>query len=583
MNTKLVKALDQTQTGDVYKYLMETENLIEGNSGIHSNKCLSLDAYDPPCPTNKGVYTKIKLTDESIDVVDIDKSSLYARLFFRLNASNLATQLNAEYADADTQAKKNTLIAKNKAYKFFVGFKSAIHFIDGYRLYSNGKKVCEQTEALYENTLERMLKAQEELDEKPYVYTTWDKANDNDDSVCGAYFTMEDIRVGKAFNGRTPEPGVVEVEMQVIVPLDDFLPLSGMTMFPSCAFGNLYMDLKLAIQNNLVVCQCDPLRSVRKWLDIALNDTTVSKGDLMEMADHSDVAAARRYTHSFTQIGDQFACVYPTVEFESSGTGISDVTWTQANISFDCVSGVILELRSNLNGFDIKDSVKDQIVSRYSYNTPYIIPAQYVDYQTFSNRPGAGGQYRANTTYSLCNCCGIGLLFPRTSNEITCGRNPHFSSVQLQIDNNPYPDKPFSTHEAAHSIYCMTNAGFDGLFSCSREYGHSLRFRENPMIQQYDGTNTLVNADTTEDNTSYCLYCSTERLSGYGTYCDGVSKDSAQISLQATLDNHSPYANCYPPSLLILQDCFWRCTSSGVEFIYNKQEFAQENAAELTQ
>ena len=61
-------------------------NTFEANSGIHDNKFLSIDAYDPPCPVVKGNYTKVKLTADSIDIVDIDKSSLVARVYFTLNA-----------------------------------------------------------------------------------------------------------------------------------------------------------------------------------------------------------------------------------------------------------------------------------------------------------------------------------------------------------------------------------------------------------------------------------------------------------------------------------------------------------------
>ena len=100
MNSKVSKCLDQTLTGNVFQYFSETENLIQDNSGTHDNKCLSLDAYDPPCPVQKGVYTKIKITDESVDVINMDKSSLSARIWFQLNFNgNLATELNDEYTN----------------------------------------------------------------------------------------------------------------------------------------------------------------------------------------------------------------------------------------------------------------------------------------------------------------------------------------------------------------------------------------------------------------------------------------------------------------------------------------------------
>lgn len=586
MNTKVSKCLDQTLTGNVFNYFSETENLIQENTGVHDNKCLSLDAYDPPCPVQKGVYTKVKITDECVDIINMDKSSISARLWFQLNFNGtVATELNDEYTNVQggsqevIEAKRKALSVKNRGIEFFVGFKSSIHFLDGYRIYSKGKKTaCEQTEALHENAMMRMLKTQEELDEKPYVFTTWEKAHMRDDSICGTYITAEDIRTGVAFNGRTPRPGVVEVIFYIIVPLDEFLPLSAMTMYPACVFGNITMELKLAIQNNLVLCQCDPKATYDRNVGLALGDSTIDKTNLLVCANEASKIEAQLYTHAFTQIGDPMKIVIPkAATFEASGE-LKTMTFDAYNLGCDCIGGAILEMRSNLNGFNIKDSTKQQIRERYSTGNEYIIPAQFVDYQAFSQSPTRGGICRCNTTYALTNCTGIGLLFPRTHNELTCARNPHLTTFQLQIDNKPYPDKPFSTHDAVHAAYCMTNCGFDSLFSCSREYSHSLKFRESQNIALFDGTNTLKYAETPEDNTSYCLYCATQRLCGFGTYCDGLSKDNAQISLSLTLEQDSPYAGGQPPIMLILQDCFWRCTEAGIEFVYNNKQFAEIKA-----
>ena len=78
MNYNVIQALDQTHTGDLMKYFATNDGILEANSGAHDNKCLSIDASDPPCPVQKGMYTKLKLTDESIHVTNIDKSSITA-------------------------------------------------------------------------------------------------------------------------------------------------------------------------------------------------------------------------------------------------------------------------------------------------------------------------------------------------------------------------------------------------------------------------------------------------------------------------------------------------------------------------
>ena len=583
MNSHIAKALDQTRSGNVYEYLAANDNIIEANSGIHDNKFLSIDAYDPPCPVVKGNYTKVKLTDSSIDIVDIDKSSIVARVYFTLKADReLMSKLKQEYDQAGSEEYKQKLVSlKNQMTKIFFGLKSSIQLFDGYRIYSKGRKtLCEQTEALYESAMDRMLKAQEELDEKPQIYTKWDRARSLDEAICGTYISLEDFRLGRDdIMSENKTPGSVVCAFTCIVPLDDFLPLNGMTMFPSCVFGELTMEVKLAIQNNLVLCQCDPEVSAREYLAAAGTkiSTYDSIGQITAIADLMGQTAGQSHKRAFTQIGDSFDLRILMIKLNlmpnDTETLVTPevVEWSNIPFAPQCTAGTMLELRSNLNGFNIKDSVKDQLEKKY-LETPYIIPGQFIDFQAFSQTPKYGTT-RCNNTYALTNTTAIGFLFPRTQNEITCSRNPNMSAIQVQVDGKVYPDKPFSTHSAEHTNYNLTNAGFNGLFSASREYGYSLRFNDMASMEKYNGADTMTGCAPSEDNTSYCFLVSTERLSGYGTFCDGITSPNAQVSLSMTANgvtgsNPNPYVEGhFAPIMLVVQDCFWKCTKNGCEFI----------------
>ena len=585
MNSHILKALDQTKTGNVYEYLQANEDLIEGNSGIHDNKFLSLDAYNPPCPVNRGVYTTIKLTDESLDIVNIDKSAIWANVYIRLAAdSDLLTSLKNEYTavkGSSTSEDTEALIAlrlKNKMTKFFVGFKSSIHLFDAYRIISGGRKTrCEQTEALYENSMIRMLKAQEELDEKPNVYTKWERAKSFDEAICGTYVSLEDFRTGVCTDSTsTVTPGIVELTFECIIPFDEFLPLSAMTMYPTFAFGTLTMELKMAIQNNLVICQCDPAVVSEEYCAAkGTNDAVDSNKYVEQLSTIMHEAIGQKYYHAFSQLGDPVPiCILKFASDVLDGTTIKNYSWSTFSCAPQCTNGVLLELRSDLNGFNIKDSVKEEIRNRYS-QTCYMVPAQFIDYQPFSQAPRYGTT-RCNNTYTLLNVSTIGFLFPRTQNELTCTRNPNLDSIQVQVDSKPYPDKPFSTHSAEHSMYNLTNCGFDSLFSAAREYGYSLRFNDMATIENYDGVNSLVGQAPSEDNTSYCFVTSTERLGGYGNFLDGITKESAQISLSMTstgnsYSNPNPYVEGkLPPIMLVVEDAFWKFrTDTQAEFVGN--------------
>ena len=588
---KLDKALDQTPSGNLENYFDYLNMTIQPNDGRSDNKCLSIDAYDPPCPVQKGMYTKLKLTDESVNVINMDKSSITAQVRIVVNTTSELTEAELNTAiqyGTDASAPNPSVMGLSQSYetlrrfqnKFFIGFKSSIHVLDAYRIYSNGKKtLCEQTEALFENAACRMIKCQEELDEKPGIYTTWKHAYNYEEQVCGTYVSIiELIR------------GPVTLEFELTIPIDEFLPFQAMSLFPNCVFGNLQIELKMAIQNNFVCCQCSNKETIIEAMTGLYKSSALQYNlikDVPKYYPKTADAIDQCIKKAFTQCGDEFDiyALIPTVLTVDNQTKAEEIPTSYAikgyKTTIEIASGQLMSCRTNLNGFNIKDSVIERLREKYS-EKPLVIPSQFIDYQAFSQPPMSFG-LKCNTTYNLTNCSSILFLFPRTSHEITCSRNPFLASIQVQIDNKPYPDKPFSTQEASHTIYNLTNLGYDSLFSTSEEYSYSLQWNEiaKPVLV---GT-IPVREKESEDNTSYCFVCATERLSGFGTFCDGLNKDNAHITLTGTLASlpagvqYHPYyqpdgnVNNRPPIMLICQDCFWECTPNGVEFIINDKTY----------
>ena len=572
MNYNVTQALDQTHTGDLMKYFATTDGILEANSGVHDNKCLSIDASDPPCPVQKGMYTKLKLTDESIHVTNIDKSSITALVQIIIKPTE---QFWQAIAAGELLVSTDLRNARDKLTRWFVGFKSSTHLFDAYRVYSRNRKTsCEQTEALYENAAVRMLKSQEEMDCKPGVYTLWKDAFKMHNDICGTYFSLYDLRI--ATNN------ALTLEFEVTIPLDDFLPFSAMKMYPNCVFGNLTYEVKMAIQQNFVICQCDSLEVIKKISGRTGRKGTMADGDakliydnIITNANLMEAYERITYERSFTQIGDNFKSYL--IQFNDPS--VSSIALTSC---FTITDGSLRYCRTNINGFNIKESVINTLLDKYDKD-PLLIPSQYVDYQAFSQKPLSNG-VKCNTTYAMTNVSALMFLFPRTSNELTCSRNPLFASLQMQIDNKPYPDKPFSSVEHAHTIYNITNAGLDGLFSPNEEFAYSLTFNELGI----DNNDTSSVYCCEKDNTSYCFLCSTERLSGYGTFCDGITKENAHITLTGTL---LPFSSIHPylkdiitnasndrsPVMLVCQDCFWKCTvRGGCEYICNNRHFVEE-------
>jgi hypothetical protein len=50
MNSKISRALSDTQSGDITSYFNEVDQIIQLNDGVHDNKILSMECYDRPTP-----------------------------------------------------------------------------------------------------------------------------------------------------------------------------------------------------------------------------------------------------------------------------------------------------------------------------------------------------------------------------------------------------------------------------------------------------------------------------------------------------------------------------------------------------
>ena len=227
MNSKITQALNNPQSGDITKYFEEIDKIIELNDGIHDNKVLSMECYDRPTPVGVNQYTKFHLTDASVDCVNIDKSFITATLTYKLNLA-LSNGNNVSF---------NATNICNKWFMIFIGLKSASHLFDTYRIYVNHQQIYSQTDSIYEQALVSAMKPKSEM-YRPHMYTMWEEAYKMNENVCGTYVKISDIL----------SKGYVDISFDVAIQVDDLLPFSGMSIFPSCVIG----DIELEIRNRIV-------------------------------------------------------------------------------------------------------------------------------------------------------------------------------------------------------------------------------------------------------------------------------------------------------------------------------------------
>lgn len=537
------RTLESKETGDLVSFFKNYDDIVQRNSGIHDSKCLTIECLEPQCPISEGTFTKIKLSDESVDVVNLNKSWISMRV-----RAQLSYRFELDEKFTEDQIKALSAIGHN----VFVGLKSSAHIIDAYRiLNANHKTGCEQTQALYENSIVHFLKPEEEIQGRPNIYTPWENAYHHDQSVCGLY--VGDF-VSKDHPFWSGETVTRDVEFDLTIPMDDILSLSNISMYPNYLFGNLQMEFRTTSQKNFVWC-------------IVSHEDAYAMTDLADFTSRHSAYCAyynKIVDKCFYQCGD--AVKTPFVYQDTADEAVGMYGYKLPRVTVTVSNLVIVSCQSNINGFRIKDTVKQELYDKYS-NVELVIPSQFVDYQQ-TNKGPSGGALQTSTSYTLTNVSNICVTFPRSSSELTVSRNPRLSAFQIFVDNKPYPEMIGATTSSRYCEYVLSNSYLDNLWCGNKSLLHAL---------SYAGTEfrTDIGYKPTRDNTNYCFNAATERLcSGDGIYCDGLSKDISLIRLYGTLESGQKYtADCPAPHIFFVQTTFWVCTSRGIRYVMNDDEF----------
>lgn len=551
MNGKITQALGDNKSGDIQQYFNEMDKIIQLNDGIHDCKMLSQECYDRPTPVKYNQYTKFHLSDVGLDCVNIDKSYITATMTYHMKLTNVGN-VSITNTDPDRQM----------FYKLFVGLKNASQNFDTYRIYINHNQIYSQTDSIYEQCLTTAMKPKAEM-YRPHMYTMWDEAHNHSNNVCGVYFDIYP-KLGQEF----------DITFEIAIQLDDLLPLSGMSILPTCVIGDIELEIKNRIMGNLVYCQVDPNAIYEETFELMADSYAGSKiggvtaSHQAVCVDVQNELSTARYTKEFTQVGDNaYVCVH---SYGASTSGASEtVDFAQPlEVKLECTNSIMNNAMSHINGFRLKDNVISSLKSKYSQK-PLIIPAQVCKHDLFPQHPAAGG-LKLNTNITLTNCTNIALSFPQTDNEISVVKNPEQQAAQLILMGKNIPDKSINTLEAAHTEMELTNACLDSLFEAQPSFIRSL------TISASNGTKKIWRK---EDCTDYYFNASLERF-GNGVYCDGLTSPGA---ITLTFQSNSIYSgvadpyyhpdttdntvlNTQPINIMSVQDCFWIFTADRCMF-----------------
>ena len=560
MNTNLREKEHKDVGEDVYDYYESLTERVTGGE-FQNVSFLSFDSSEPPCPIGPGQFTRLKLTDSSCQITSFENSFIQLEISGSFNFRNITVweegnifgKIEQEYR---TLGKAIGIELLNVPF-FYVGFKSGLQCIDHYRFYNSfhAGPLCEQSQAIYENALTFMTKAQEEIEGKIARYAVENELNECKEDIPGFYVTLSDLFKAK-------DTGTIQKTFTVNIPYDDFAPLQFFKNYPNAICGDLQLEFKINNNKNMVIFPLDFETAVKKYMrDKSAIRDFIQDGDTHGPASTLSYASlSHKLKQCFTNLGDKCRTYYyfpnfnafqdPGEEKQKTIYGFLPKIW---ELTCTCGPLTLKSAKSFINCYNVPHDTHEKLRNLLT-NTKIYIPGQRIDQYTFSQLPTVSSM-NCNTTQSFVNCSSLAFTWPRTPNELTCSVNPRMSSIQLQIDNKTYPDKPFDTRSFEHSNYILTNLMFDDFFKPNKGLERALSKRLE-----------------TEDNTNYAFVVSLERLDSSPFVFEGLTKDNCYITLNGTFDPESPYSTLNTrqnPIMFVCQDTLWELSAGDMNYYYN--------------
>ena len=248
---------------DVEEYFNHMNGVIGLNSGTNDYQMVTHDCYSNSAPIKHGQNARFRLTDSSIDIIDISQGYINLTAEIQIKMIALPYDNRVELNNANIVP----TVYSNLCW-WFVGFKSGSHIIRSYAVYTNGQATsCKQVSAVEEQAIVYSCKSKEERKARPGMYSCHEDVCKMRNCVCGTYIQQplkwERPEATKRFytaaNDNVNNPGWHDgkytIKLEICMQIDDLLPFSGMTYFPRFACGELELEIKFALEKNMVFCQ----------------------------------------------------------------------------------------------------------------------------------------------------------------------------------------------------------------------------------------------------------------------------------------------------------------------------------------
>ena len=542
--------------GDVFNSMKALNNIVSKNDGIRAFSVLTNNCYDSDQGFTSDQQTHIRITNSLHDINQIDKT--YIRMTFEaectLGSNNLVGgNVNTTTGEAPNQ---QTTLGTPVPLRIFLGWKNSNECIK--QLEAENMNIDTnylQTECAKEGFAYSTFKPREEKRNRRYVHSRWEDVYNYIPGVCGCYFggplgttatttptddDCENITASEFYSGSsfTTVGGTTNVgantftvsDINVILPITDLLAFQCFTDFPT-GLGDIVLKF-FVNKDSMVWAVCDP--------EAVYENTTVLGTAMGEDVTERDYDAIKRHINKrFTQIGQSCYMMSHSANDQ----------WTSTTVTLNVSTLTCTKCQCECFGYNITQECKRQLVSLFTPQNPFIIPAQQVDIKYFANQASTNGQYSSDFTYALHNVTDFLVVFPRSSSDITCFTNPSVSNLQLRVDGKLYPNQLFdNTYDHRFIINQMNAADFSTFYEADQEYLDSFR----------EITHTAATGRFLQDQTSFICIFQAERNSE-GFFFDGLETGNQNVNIQLQFNGNNITQNLHSaaPQCWFVRDTYW--------------------------
>jgi hypothetical protein len=527
----LKKLIPLEQSGSVNDLLAKRNPKIAANEGNGYYQLIEKSSTSQVPNVYSRMDLDIPLTTNDLDIIEFHKSfvnmKLEMELIFDGGLPILDNQGKPDWCTSETCDElktagfidlwdQNPLLSDIAKHQYiFVGFKNSTDAIGEMKVVWESTGIEDTLTSSYQiNSFAiNAIKPQSEKNNKKNIFSLWENVHEFNQSACGVYISYYDLY--KQFLSYSNK---ITVQFYITIDFDNILHFLNFEEYPRFLFGNLSLRVNI-VPNALVWCCVDPKASIR---ESASNFFPTTGNNIALFNQVADVVSPHInysvYDKRFIQLnspGRAITNIYATLDTHGDDKVpfVKFASYGYKDLTLKCEKIDVRQMSCYLYGYDLKDLYKKSCLDYYT-NNQWIIPAENIVQQTFSNSPTNVG-LNVTTTFNLKNAKAIAFLFPETGTDLTVFKNPFLSDLTLTINSRNIPSIKMDTTSPEFLKYSLEAAGLDTIFTCTESFENS--------ISEIDGFTYPIRGATYGDNTDFIFMVPLERSSASPFYFDGYN------------------------------------------------------------